>query len=278
MANKPLYLLLLAVFSITLAACGKPDTPEQVAAKFWTAIESGDAAKVKKYVSAKDKITLQSLEDVLAINGVMFGKIIIDGANASVDTTITLAGNRATDLPISTHLMLENEKWVVDYERTMHTMVAAGQVAAVINQFKDIGTAIKKGIGQSVNEFQKAIPEIERELSDMERQIAESVPELKSRFEKFSKELEQALNEAPADDTEPSTPPSETEDESKPEQEADPKPRLSEELNQIEAEILKAVPELKAQIHEFVEQLQEALKLPLDPEAESPEPGEPIEI
>ena len=179
MANKPLQILLLAVFSIALAACGKPDTPEQVAAKFWTAIESGDADKVKEYVSAKDKITLQSLEDVLAINSVMFGKIIIDGANSSVDTTITLAGNRATDLPISTHLMLENEKWVVDYERTMHSMVAAGQVAAVINQFKDIGTAIKKGIGQSVNEFQKVIPEIERELSDMERQIAESVPELK---------------------------------------------------------------------------------------------------
>ena len=278
MANKPLQIFLLAAVIITLAACGKPDTPEQIAAKFWTAVASGDASAAKKYVSAKDKITLQSLDDVLAINDVMFGKIIIDGTNASVDTTITLAGNRATDLPISTHLMLENEKWVVDYERTMHTMVAAGQVAAVINQFKDIGTAIKKGIGQSVTEFQKVIPEIQQELSDMERQIAESVPELKSRFEKFSKDLEQALSEAPADATEPETPPSQAEDEPTPEGKADPIPRLSEELTQIETEILKAVPELKAQIHEFVEQLREALKSPIEPEEQSPEPGEPIQI
>ena len=57
-------------------------------------------------------------------------------------------------------------------------------------------------------------------------------------------------------------------------------PRLSEELAQIEQEILDAVPELKEQIHGFVEQLQEALKMPLAPEHDSADvqPGEPIEI
>ena len=194
----------LSLFFFTLitclVACTKPATPDQVANRFWSAIQSGDAGKVKKYVSAKDKVTLQSLDDVLAIEAVQFGKIIIDGSKASIDTTVSLAGDRVTDLPVSTHLTLENEKWVIDYERTMHTMAAAGQVAAVINQFKDIGSAIRKSIDQSVNEFQKVIPELERELSNMEQQIEQSVPKLKSRFEKFSKDLEQALKEAPSDE------------------------------------------------------------------------------
>lgn len=267
--------LLLLLFYLT--ACGKPQTPDQVAAQFWEAVSSGDASKVKKHVSAKDKVTLQSLDDVLAVNTVTFGKIVIDGSEASVDTTVTLAGNRSTDLPISTHLMLENEQWVVDYERTMQTIVAAGQVAAVINQFKDIGSAIKESIGHSVNEFQKAIPALEKELSNMEKQIEESVPKLKSRFEKFSRDLEQALNAKPgATDESPLAP--ETPESSDNSGEANPMPRLSEELSQIEAEILKAVPELKEQIHGFVEQLQEALKMPIEPQGEEAAAGEPIEI
>ena len=214
----------------------------------------------------------------MAISSVSFGKIIIDGNDASVDTNITLAGNQSTNLPINTHLTLENEHWVVDYERTMHTMVAAGQVAAVINQFKDIGTAIKKGIGQSVNEFQKVIPEIERELSNMEEQIEQSVPKLKSRFEKFSKELERALSETPGDSVDPEAPLTPPDGEPNSGETTDPIPRLSEELTQIEEEILKAVPELKEQIHDFVQQLQDALKIPLKPEGEQAQNGESIEI
>ena len=44
---------------------------------------------------------------------------------------------------------------------------------------------------------------------------------------------------------------------------------LTEELSNIEQEILKAVPQLKEQIHGFVEQLQEALKLPPSEQTES---------
>ena len=51
-----------------LQGCGKPETPDQVAAKFWTAVTSGEASQVKKYVSAKSKATLQSLDDVLPIS------------------------------------------------------------------------------------------------------------------------------------------------------------------------------------------------------------------
>ena len=48
-----------------------------------------------------------------------------------------------------------------------------------------------------------------------------------------------------------------------------PVPQLTEELSNIEREILKAVPQLKEQIHGFVEQLQEALKLPPSEQTES---------
>ncbi|MGR8947962.1 MAG: hypothetical protein ACU84Q_07940 [Gammaproteobacteria bacterium] len=270
---------------LCLQACGKPATPDQITEKFWTAVTTGEAKQVKKYVSAKDKATLRSLDDILPIETVTFGKIIIDGRVASVDTNVRLAGGRATDLPINTHLVQENEQWVVDYERTMQTMLAAGQVAAVINQFRDIGVAIKKGIGQSVNEFQKALPEIEQGLSNMEQQIEQAMPKLKSRFEKFSRELEQALNTPPADvaelgpDEEKDGPSSSTPDSGQTE---NPRPRLSEELAQIEQEILNAVPELKEQIHDFVEQLQEALKKPPiaenGPNSSQIEPGKPIEI
>lgn len=284
--------LLYACLSLAIVACSKPQTPEEVAASFWHAIASGKPSQVKKHVSAKDHITMESLQNVMPISDVSFGKIIIDGTVASVDTMVTLEGDRPMDLPVATHLVKENERWTVDYERTINTIIAAGKVAAVINQFKDIGTALKEGIGRSVVELEKTLPSIEKELSNMEQQIQQAVPELKSRFENFSRQLEQALA-APLENTDPDSgapesPPAKPEELDAPQKgesaEADTEqsamPQLTEELSNIEDEILKAVPQLKEQIHDFVEQLQEALKLPPaeHSEQEAAEPVEQIEI
>lgn len=294
--EKCFHALIYTVLGLTLLACSKPQTPEEVAANFWQAIDSGKPSNVKKYISAKDQITMESLQNVMPISDISFGKIVIDGNTASVDTNVTLEGDRPTDLPINTHLLKENERWTVDYERTMNTIIAAGKVAAVINQFKDIGNAVKEGIERSVVEFEKTLPSIEKELSNMEQQIQQAVPELKSRFENFSKQLEQALA-APIENSEPNPdvprlptpdpdpqdiPPQELPQEDAP-AETDTNqnlmPQLTEELSDIEQEILKAVPELKEQIHGFVEQLQEALKLPpAEPSEQAADATKQIEI
>lgn len=280
--------LILACLCLAIIACSKPQTPQEVAASFWQAVESGKPSQVKKYVSAKDQITMESLKNVMPISEVSFGKIIIDSNIAQVDTLVTLEGDRSMDLPISTHLMQENERWTVDYERTINTIIAAGKVAAVINQFKDIGNAVKEGIGRSVVELEKTLPSIEKELSNMEQQIQQAVPELKSRFENFSRQLEQALA-APLENNEPNlgtpqSPDPNTDGLNTPEKdktpEADakqnPMPQLAEELSNLEQEILEAVPQLKEQIHNFVLQLQEALKLPPNENAEQ-KAGESVE-
>ena len=274
---------------LAILACSKPQTPEEVAANFWQAIESGKPSQVKKHVSAKDQITMESLQNVLPITDISFGKIIIDGNIASVGTLVTLESDKSMELPIDTHLIKENERWAVDYERTINTIIAAGKVAAVINQFKDIGNAVKEGIGRSVVELEKTLPDIEKELNNMEQQIQQAVPELKSRFENFSKQLEQALaaplnSEVPNTDRPESAPEANNNENSSQESmeqapqdsagdtergTTNPMPQLTEELSNIEREILKAVPQLKEQIHGFVEQLQEALKLPPSEQTES---------
>ena len=280
-------ILLLAGMCALLISCGKPKTPQEVADNFWRAVESGNPNQVKKHVSAKDQITMDSLQNIMPITEISFGKIVIDGDIASVDTTVTLEGDRTMELPINTHLIKENKQWTVDYERTINTIVAAGKVAAVINQFKDIGNIVREGIEQSVDELEKAMPNIEEELSNLEQQIQQAVPALKSRFENFSKQLEQALSEpatsSESDEdsggmTEPG-PKSGSADSDKNGIAENPMPKLSEELANIEQEILKAVPELKEQIHGFVEQLREALEMaPAVPHEDNQVPSEPIEI
>lgn len=270
-------ILLFAGMCALLLACGKPKTPQEVADNFWRAVESGNPNQVKKHVSAKDQITMDSLQNIMPITEISFGKIVIDGDIASVDTTVTLEGDRTMELPINTHLIKENKQWTVDYERTINTIVAAGKVAAVINQFKDIGNIVREGIEQSVDELEKAMPNIEKELSNLEQQIQQAVPALKSRFENFSKQLEQALSEPATSSDEDSG--GMTEPGPKSGIAENPMPKLTEELANIEQEILKAVPELKEQIHGFVEQLQEALEMPpAVPQDDNQVPSEPIEI
>lgn len=270
MTAKPLFfVVLLCQIIVFLTACSGPDTPQVVTQKFWTAVESGKAKEVKKFVSAKDKTSIGTLEEILPISNVSYGKIVIDGTRASVETTITLESDQSMDLPITTHLVKEGNRWAVDYERTIYTITAAGKVAAVINQFKDFGIALKDGIGRSVTELEKTLPSIEKELEKMEDQIQQAVPELRSRFENFSKQLEQALS-APID----SKPNSSDSDEGPAinqapenhsqnlpdENDGEKPPKLTEQLSDIEHEILKAVPQLKSQIEDFVKELRKALE------------------
>jgi hypothetical protein len=123
------------------------------------------------------------------------------------------------------------------------------------------------------------------------------VPQLKSRFENFSRQLEQAFS-APLeggqgpeiDNGNPENSgqgklPHEDDTAGLEENRGGTKgpettmPNLTEELSNIEQDILEAVPQLKEQIHGFVEQLQDALKLPPpQPTEKTEQSSEPIEI
>ncbi len=195
-------LLLLALLSVS---CGQSLSPQEVAGKFWTGIEQSNARLVKRHITAADVVALKNLDDVLPISNPRLSRIVIEGETAYIDTTVTVDGDKPLEFPLKTHLVVEDGRWKVDYQRTIGAVANAGKLAAVIGKVHEFGAALQEGIDQSVKELEKTLPHIEQELSRIEDQIKQHVPELRQRLENFARELEDAI-ENPPKTTKPTEP------------------------------------------------------------------------
>ncbi|MFT4582755.1 MAG: hypothetical protein ACI8XZ_002509 [Gammaproteobacteria bacterium] len=196
MLVKGTYVALLAVLALC-GACAKDLTPQEVASHFWNAVQNGDAAEVRRYITAAQALSLKSLDGVLPISKSAFKRAVTEGTTAYVDTTITVTSDKPLDFPLKTYLLLEDKQWKVDYEKTISSVETAGRLAGVISRIHEFGTALQQGIDRSVKEFENTVPQIEQELSRLEAQIKQHVPELRKRLDNFARDLEESLKDPP---------------------------------------------------------------------------------
>jgi hypothetical protein len=192
------------VFALALlCSCAKSLSPQEVAAEFWAAVEQGDAAKVKRHITTGQAIEFESLNHLLPISNAQIERTVIEAKTATVDTTVTIDSDKPLNFPLKTHLVLEEQKWKIDYERTMAAVDNAGKLATVISKVHEFGNALQQGIDRSIQEFESTLPQIEQELSRIESQIKHHVPELRKRIENFTKELEKAIKTPPKNNETP---------------------------------------------------------------------------
>jgi hypothetical protein len=187
----------LLCLAAVLAACTPPLTPTQVTDRFWRAVVSEHPAKLERYVLPRDHALLNEDTTLLPVASYALGRVLIDGDQATVATTITLAGDTPVTLELDTALVREQETWLVDYRRTADALSAQSDLAQVIGQIGALGQTLRQGVEQSVDEMRKALPMIERELSRIEDKLRQEVPALRERFERFARELEEALETPP---------------------------------------------------------------------------------
>ena len=190
---------LLPCLATLLGACTSPLTPTQVTDRFWRAVVSEHPAKLERYVLARDRALLNGEQALLPVASYALGRVLIDGEQASVATTITLAGDTPVTLELDTALVREQEAWRVDYRRTAEALSARSDLARVIGQIGALGDTLRQGVEQSVDDMRKALPVIERELSRIEDKLRQQVPALRERFEDFARELEEALKTPPSE-------------------------------------------------------------------------------
>lgn len=196
-----------ALLGLLLASgCAQQLTPQDVADRFWRAVVTGHAAKIKRYVVSADREQLAGDAEVLPVVDYRLGRVVIDAEFARIETHVTLGGDKPLPLTIDTRLVLEQNSWRVDYSATVDAISARSNLAEVIGEISRIGETLQEGIEQSVDELNRAVPKIEQELSRIESQIKQRMPELREQLEAFSKRIEEALKAPPSD------PPTTTED------------------------------------------------------------------
>ena len=189
--------------TLVLSACQEqPATPMDVSQAFWEAVKQKDVNAIRQLSITNSIPADLKSEDVVSITNASFGKIVIDGTHAEVETRVTVASDHPASLPLDTVLIQENEQWKVDYQASMSAIYDGSQVSEIIRELKVFGENFSKEFDQSMHELDKAMPEIEKEVNRMGEALKEHLPAIKKQFEDLARELQRSLEEALPPETE----------------------------------------------------------------------------
>ncbi|NNL99407.1 MAG: hypothetical protein HKO62_01565, partial [Gammaproteobacteria bacterium] len=227
--------LLLAVgpWLLLIGGCNtQPATPMMVAERFWSAVEADDVRRIRRHILAAQAAASAGTQGVTPVTATQLGRTVIDGDNARIDTRVTLAADSDTEVALATVLVLEQGDWKVDYDRTMDSLARRGEVAETLAELREFGAALGEGISQSVEEFERALPEIRAGVEESIGEIQRVLPEIEQGVEQSIDAMRDQL------------------------------PHIREQITEIEELVRDNVPALKSAIEQFIQDLEEALQTP----------------
>jgi len=195
--RHPARLVLLLAAALALGAC-KEMSPLEVARGFWDAAAKDDQAAMRRYVAPGTWPPEQQHAHLLAVGGARFGRIVIDGDRASIDTTVSVRGDRPLDVPLETRLVRDDGAWRVDYHATVAPLAADGALARFLQELRRSGERLARALDESADGLRRSLPGLDRDLRGIEEELRHRIPELRERIEEFSRRLEDALRPPPA--------------------------------------------------------------------------------
>ena len=198
MAGKTHTLIITILVGFLLSSCQSLETPQQVTQYFWQAVIEDKPDKVVQYstlVDVKDY-------DRFSMNWSGFqpslGKIIIENNNANVITQF--APPTGTDLQarkLTTYLVMQNEVWKVDYEKTQDGMKPK-KAGSLFGRLNEIGKKLQKQLEGSADELSSEMEQLGKKLKELsdqvERDAAEGVEKFADELERSIKELEESID------------------------------------------------------------------------------------
>lgn len=184
--------LLPALVSVTflLSACSGPETPQEVSEAFWQSMLEGDADDANTFSTLVDNSAFDSFErDWQGVN-VDWGRVVIDGHEASVDTTIRGLKGQSEPREISTYLVRKDDQWLVDYYRTGDALDREPLFGEVLGKLERLGEDLQARWSQKSSEMAR---EIERLNEDLEQQAEQANDRFSSLLQEYAEQLEQQL-------------------------------------------------------------------------------------
>ncbi len=188
-------LIILSLICLFNTGCNEGLYPIDVSEKFWRAVKDKNTKAIQKYSTKDSYEENENIVNILPLDEIVLGKTVIDGDGAWVDTTVTISGDKPYTLPIKTVLIRENKQWKVDYQATIKWISKGSVISSIINSIKNMSENLAKELNQSMEDIEKAIPEIKEKIEKLEESLLEHVPELKKQIEEFVEDLKDAIKE-----------------------------------------------------------------------------------
>lgn len=158
-------------YVLVIYGCQTGTSPEEVTMHFWQTLAQGQIENSKKQAT-EDSKHLINLQDIEKNSTIEIGEAVINGPDATVQTTLTRHKKRIT---FDTVLVLENDTWKINYLQTQMniSMIPLGDV---FQSLQNLGSTFAK-------QLEKKLPIIQNEMESLGE-------ELKQQIDDFGRSLE----------------------------------------------------------------------------------------
>jgi hypothetical protein len=162
------------VFLLALLACActpPGEAPDEVARRFWDALDAGRYAEARALSTAPDESALRELATRHPLTRVELGQVLRNENAALVETVAMLEGARQTELAFNTHLARFEGSWRVEVDPTRRELLRSALSASVEDvreSLEESAEMLSETIERGALEFSEALREalegIERDL------------------------------------------------------------------------------------------------------------------
>jgi len=176
--KSPIALAIGLLFLLSITACQSTKTAEDITLAFWSAIAENNLELAKKYCSVQSSLLFSSSQHHDFKNTTLnYGKIVIDGDNATVETKIIPDDSNTKESSFITFLLKENNHWKVDYQRSSKSLENS-------QLFTDLFKSLNK-LSDTVNkELEQQLPLIEERIKSFEQKFKQKIDDLENEFNK----------------------------------------------------------------------------------------------
>jgi len=193
-------LIVLACSALIVSACFGPKTPQDVTKTFWQAVLNNDTGDAVKYSTLTDASYYDGFSREWKGFVPSFGKITIEENQASVASEFAAPANSGLkDRRFTTYLVLRNNEWKVDYDRTK-TAIHGGALGALFGKLGQLGDDLTQQLHSSADSFNREMERMARELEQMSdsfgTQASKSMEEFAGELRRSIDELEASINRA----------------------------------------------------------------------------------
>lgn len=163
------------LFLLLLSACQSVRTPSETAQAFWSAMAKDNLEQAKKYCTSQSQpLLISSQQNKLKNARFSYGKIVIDGNQASIETQVLQPGKKNSGF--TTYLIKEDDHWKVDYQRSVKSF-SVDILEEIFNSLNNLGETFNKQLEQQ-------IPLIEKEIESFGKELKQQIDSLESEFNK----------------------------------------------------------------------------------------------
>ena len=167
-----LWLSLLLLFGLTACNNSTEQDARQVANQFWEAVLSDDMETAKNLATWESTRYL-SLRHTKKLSAKRFetGELKIENGLAEIATVLYSGEKGDMQIPLRTILSLHDNKWRVDVQKTLGSMVS-GAMGAVVDQLNNFMQESLKGLDSSLSEsIDKLGKSLENNMNKLQEEL-----------------------------------------------------------------------------------------------------------